>query len=115
MVSVLEIYFFSILLLTLSSFPLHLGQIVSLLKMNNLCRHARVWQRLSQGLGRNFPINTSAEIFWEMQSSPFAAQARSVPRGVLERFGKKLWLSFREILLCSLFGIEDLHLLRTEL
>lgn len=70
---------FSILLITLSSSPLRLGQIASLLIKSNLFRHARVWQTMSQKLDRIFPTNISAEMFlhtktesWERaQSSPF--------------------------------------------
>lgn len=86
---------FSILLLTLSSFPLHLGQIASLLKNSNLFRHARVWQRMSRRLNRIFPINISAEMFlhmkaesWEAQSSPFCCLGKGSAQ---RRAGEVVW------------------------
>jgi len=42
-----------------------------------------------------------------------AAQARTVPKGELERwFGTNLQLSLGEIPLCSLSEMEDIHLRR---
>lgn len=83
---------FSILLLTLFSSPLHWGQTASLLKKSNLFRHARVWQRMSQRLDKIFPINISAETFLQTQQRDgkhkvhlSATQARTVPKGELER------------------------------
>lgn len=42
---------------------------------------------MSQGLGRNFPINTSAEIFWELQSSPFCCPSKVSA----QRSAREIW------------------------
>lgn len=86
---------FSILLLTLSSSPLRLGQIASLLKKSNLFRRARAWQRMLQRLDRIVPINITAEMFLhveaesrEAQSSPFCCPGKD---GAQRRAGEVVW------------------------
>lgn len=71
-VSVLEI-----LLLTLSSSLLYLGQTGSLVKKSNLFRHARDWQRVSQRLERILPINISPEVFLHTETESWEAQISS--------------------------------------
>lgn len=89
-VSVLEI-----LLLTLSSSLLYLGQTGSLLKESNLFRHAGGRQRVSQRLDRILTKNMPAEVFlhiktesWEAQSSSFCCPGKDSAQ---RRDGELFW------------------------